>query len=271
MLQAKCYSLSSLVALNGAYDKEHHLRQEDVDHANRLVRLIEGCRSEDRPCVGDRILYTTRYGDFYPHALVEKEIDGGFMICGEPYVPFVHPSGDGIALSVSGGPFFGLAHGTSRFAGWGYGDFKDWGHCGPCGNGAVTFEARVGYWKYKEPDPIYSEFSTESWRRVYLRRSRKADEDLYTGKGISFRDEAEFQRFLHQFEGTVFPGSTSDQIVVWCFRERLQGVSRRKWEALEGPVEGRRIYNKVQEVKIVKNSRRHESICYYVLPGLPVL
>lgn len=265
------YTLASLLPLNGAYDREHQLRQDDVDHVNGLVQLIEELRTDQQLRVGDRIRYTDRYGDFYAFALVEKEIDGGFVICGNPYVPFVSPSEHGISLDVSGGPFFELQQDTARFIGWGLGDFKDWGHCGPCGNGAVTFEARVGFWEYQEADPIYGEFSTESWRRIYLHRSQKADADLYSGGGLSFRDEAAFQRFLDEFEGTVFDGPLPDQIVVWCFRERLQGVSRRKWEAIEGPVEGRRIFNKIQEVKIVKNPKMHESICYYVLPEFPLL
>ena len=65
------YSRETLRPMNTLYDHEHHLTQEDVDMANKLVRQIEHTRNPRVPQVGDRVRYTTRHGDFYGNALIE--------------------------------------------------------------------------------------------------------------------------------------------------------------------------------------------------------
>ena len=71
------YSRETLLPMNTLYDHEHHLTQEDVDMANKLVRHIERTRNPRVPQVGDRVRYTTRYGDFYGNALIEAVREGG--------------------------------------------------------------------------------------------------------------------------------------------------------------------------------------------------
>lgn len=43
------YTLENLLPLNVSYDRDHILRQQDVDMANRLVEVIEGSRSNITP------------------------------------------------------------------------------------------------------------------------------------------------------------------------------------------------------------------------------
>ena len=38
------YTLETLLPLNVSYDRDHILRQQDVDMVNRLVEVIEGSR-----------------------------------------------------------------------------------------------------------------------------------------------------------------------------------------------------------------------------------
>ena len=84
------YSRETLRPMNTLYDHEHHLTQEDVDMANKLVRHIEHTRNPRVPQVGDRVRYTTRHGDFHGNALIEAvREDGTRSICLCPYVPFV--------------------------------------------------------------------------------------------------------------------------------------------------------------------------------------
>ena len=100
------YSLETLLPINTLYDHEHCLTQEDVDMANKLVRHIERTRDPLVPQVGDRVRYTTRYGDFHGNALIEAvREDGTLSICLCPYVPFVWAAADGIGCAVSGGLF----------------------------------------------------------------------------------------------------------------------------------------------------------------------
>ena len=150
MLQAtkNKYDIETLKTLNVLYDREHRLTQEDVDMANRYVELIERTRLEITPQVGDRLIYLSRYGDYYGNALIDSmdEKKNLLSICEQPYVPFVWQSADNIRLSVSGGAFHHVKTDDLKFNGWTEGAFKDWGHCRSCANGAVTFTARVPQW-----------------------------------------------------------------------------------------------------------------------------
>ena len=123
------YSRETLLPMNTLYDHEHHLTQEDVDMANKLVRHIERIRNPLVPQVGDRVRYTTRYGDFYGNALIEAVREGGTLsICLCPYVPFVWRIAGGIGCAVSGGPFTAVTSRVLQPRGSVQGDLCDWGH-----------------------------------------------------------------------------------------------------------------------------------------------
>ena len=179
MLQAtkNKYDIETLKTLNVLYDREHRLTQEDVDMANRYVELIERTRLEITPQVGDRLIYLSRYGDYYGNALIDSmdEKKNLLSICEQPYVPFVWQSADNIRLSVSGGAFHHVKTDDLKFNGWTEGAFKDWGHCRSCANGAVTFTARVPQWIYREPEPLYGDFTTETYRRFIFTKPRKRE------------------------------------------------------------------------------------------------
>ena len=230
MLQARtaAYDLQTLLPMNTIYDHEHRLRQEDVDMANDHVFHIERTRSSRQPRIGDRVVYVSRYGDWYGQALIEKFEGKECSLCLSPYVPFIWKSPLGIGCSVSGGPFTSVQTADLQFAGWTEACYKVWGHCGACGNGSVTFKARVAQWAYREPNPIYGEeLTTETWRKLYITKRAQPDSPyLYHGDGIAWRDEAEFRQFVQDFEGRIFPGSRENQFVVWCYRDLLQNLSQ---------------------------------------------
>lgn len=266
------YSRETLLPMNTLYDHEHGLTQEDVDMANKLVRHIERTRNPRVPQVGDRVRYTTRHGDFHGNALIGAvREDGTFSICLCPYVPFVWRTADGIGCAVSGGPFTVVTPHALQPAGTVQGDFCDWGHCGACGNGAVQFSAEVPLWEYWEPEPLYGDFTTERWRKIRLHKDpERRDGDLYRGDCISFRTEEEFQMFLSDYEGAVFPVYDPKSVIVWCYRDEERAVSPKEWDALDAPVSERRLYNAPRPVKLVKDRERHTTVCYYVRPEYAV-
>ena len=274
MLQARtaAYDLQTLLPMNTIYDHEHRLRQEDVDMVNDHVFHIERTRCSRQPKIGDRVVYVSRYGDWYGQALIEKFEGKECSLCLSPYIPFIWKSPLGIGCSVSGGPFTNVPTADLHFVGWTEAYYKDWGHCGACGNGSVTFKAHVAQWAYREPNPIYGkELTTETWRKLYItKRAQPNSPYLYHGDRIAWRDEAEFRQFVQDFEGRIFPGSRENQFVVWCYRDVLQNLSQEEWDALDAPVSSRRIYNARQPVKVVKNHATHERICYYVRPDFHV-
>ncbi|WP_290378266.1 DUF4121 family protein, partial [uncultured Duncaniella sp.] len=83
------YTLENLLPLNVSYDRDHILRQQDVDMVNRLVEVIEGSRSSLTPKVGDRMRHVDREGDFHGYALLENFRADKMSVCLAPYVPFV--------------------------------------------------------------------------------------------------------------------------------------------------------------------------------------
>lgn len=60
------YTLESLLQSNKYFDSRYRLIQEEVDKVNEHVQLIEQTRSKETPRAGDKVQYTTRYGDYCP-------------------------------------------------------------------------------------------------------------------------------------------------------------------------------------------------------------
>ena len=148
------YTLENLLPLNVSYDRDHILRQQDVDMANRLVEVIEGSRSNITPKIGDRMRHVDRNGDFYGYALIEDLRADGMSVCLAPYVPFVGIGDPDIWLSVSGGPFTSINPSEMKFIGWETGYSAHGDSCGPCANGSVRFMAKVAKWEYIAPNPF---------------------------------------------------------------------------------------------------------------------
>ena len=262
------YSRETLLPINTLYDHEHCLTQEDVDMVNKLVRHIERTRNPRVPQVGDRVRHTSRHGDFHGNALIEAVRDDGTLsICLCPYVPFVWRTAGGIGCAVSGGPFTSVTPRALHPGGTVPGDFCDWGHCGACGNGAIRFCAEVPLWEYREPEPLYGDFTTEKWRKISLYKdTENLHGNLYRGDCISFRTEKEFRQFLSDYEGTVFAAPNPKSVIVWCYRDEQTAVSQQEWDSLDAPVTERRIYNAAQPVKLVKDHGQHTTVCYFVRP-----
>lgn len=259
------YTLETLLPLNVSYDREHILRQSDVDMVNRLVEVIEDSRSDSIPKIGDRMRHTDRHGDFYGHALLEKVRGDKISVCLQPYVPFVGIGEPDIWIDVSGGPFSSIVPGDMKFTGWKEGMFKAWGHCGPCANGTVSFTAKVPVWEYIEPEPLYGDFTTETWRKLYIHKDTGPDSRyLYKGDCIAFCDDAEFDRFREDYEATVFPGNWEDRLVVWCFRKKTEFLPEDEWNRLALPVQERMRNCRPTRVKIDKDMERHVTTFYHI-------
>ena len=263
------YSIETLRERNVSYDHQHWLTQKDVDMANSYVELIERTRSKITPQIGDRLVYVTEHGDYYGNALIDSRSakEGYLSVCEQPYVPFVWEEDGNIRLSVSGGAFHSVNPEELKFLKWTEGVFKDWGHCGACGNGSVSFLAKVPLWFYAEPNPWYGDFTTETYRKFYLHKREESENgNLYQGFDIAFRDEAEFRQFLKDYEGTVFKGNWDNQIVLWCFRREYVFLPSAEWETFNAPIETRRLNFHPEQVKIVKDMEKHITYFYRIKP-----
>jgi len=152
MLQVKekKYDVRTLRPLNESYDYYHRLTEKDVAKVNNLVERIESSRSDIKPKVGDRLLYTSKRGQYSPIAFIEKNNAGELFVCIRPMIPFVVKEGHQIYYDVSGGPFTGMHESKLKYKGTVNNNFKTWGHSGACANGAVHFQAKVSMWEYTE-------------------------------------------------------------------------------------------------------------------------
>lgn len=233
------YTESSLISLNGSYHYDHEIKQSDVDMANRYVRLIESTRSEKQPRNGDMIRLTTRHGDYYPYAHLEKLYEDGFSACEQPYFPFIypHPSKNGISCSTSGGAWLSIPPKSLKYVGKEEKYFKDWGWRGARGNGAVCFKAEVSVWEYTEPDPVYDHYTTKDWRKTHLSKdvtSPKPDY-LYYGNGIAFKTQQELDEYINLFRGKLYNVYWPNSFELWCYFENQIKIPSEKWQALDLP------------------------------------
>lgn len=157
-IQSGRYDINSLIDLNHDYNNKYKVNQSDVDKANRYVDLIEKTRSEVTPQAGDILIYTDKFGSFFPHAHIEYNCEGVCNICERPYIPFVRPKDIGISCSTSGGAWNDLPAGELKYIGKKEKTFCDWGHCGVCANGAIHFNVEVSVWEYTHPAPPIRRF-----------------------------------------------------------------------------------------------------------------
>lgn len=126
--------METLQPLNAAYDAEHCLTQADVDRVNALVMHIGNTRSAQVPKAGDRILYTSRAGDYSEDARIDRVNDDGTLaVHVVSFIPFVAPTDDGVWCVAGGGPLVDIAPSETRYAGTACVEFRIWGHDGPCG------------------------------------------------------------------------------------------------------------------------------------------
>lgn len=232
------YNIESLIKKNPYYDKEHRVTQADVNMANSYVELIENTRSCTTPKAGDVLRYTNQHGDYYPYAHIENNSNGICNICESPSVPFIGANTVGIRCNTSGGSWGDLEACNLRYIGREDKYFCDWGHWGTCANGAVHFTAQVSVWEYIHPEPLYRDYTTEKWRKLYISRvseERRKDNGGYlydSMDGIAFRTENEFQQFLKDYKGEVFKGHWDNQSIVWCYRELQKQVSQQEYDTL---------------------------------------
>jgi hypothetical protein len=103
---------------------------------------------------------------------------------------------------TGGGAFHRVNPKDMKFLKWTEGAFKDWGSCGACANGSVTFLARVPLWFYAEPNPKYGNYTTETYRKFYLNKRMDTEKgNLYQSFDIAFRNETDFRQFLEDYSG----------------------------------------------------------------------
>ena len=257
------YTLESLAQANLSYDAEYKVTEADVSLANSYVQLIESTRSEKEPKEGDIVRYTTKHGDYFAHAHIDGMKANKLCICLRPFVPFISSAENGILCDTSGGHWCSADPGQMFFWGREEKQFKDWGHYGVCQNGAIYFSAEVSVWEYKEPDPLYSDFSTKSWRKLYINKEGEKHEIQCACGGTEWKTQEEFDSFIRKYKGNLFKGNWNNQSVLWCYYEKEITVSQKEFDRLELPVTSI-CCNGIRTAKYEYDDDSHTVIHYFV-------
>lgn len=154
----KPYTKEELISLNPVYHREYGVSNSDVDKINRMIVQIEKQTQSEilNPgciivCKGPKRIYNRGHFEGYSKWAGEMSLS----ICTEPYGPFVYLDCNLPQFNTSGGYWISvkiqdrdqikpLNKKAKR-------TFWTWGHCGPCGNGGINFEAEVNCWElYRE-------------------------------------------------------------------------------------------------------------------------
>ena len=131
-------------------------------------------------------------------------------------------------------------------------------------NYQYVFRGKVAKWEYIAPEPLYGDFTTETWRKLYVRINDNPESRYrYVADGTAFRDDADFDKFKKNYEATVFNHSDS-MLVVWCFRDKTEFLQEDEWNRLDLPMQERMYNGQLVKVKIKKDMERHVTTFYRI-------
>ena len=124
--------------------------------------------------------------------------------------------------------------------------------------------AKIAKWEYSDPEPLYGDFTTETWRKLYVRINDNPESRYqYVADGTAFRDDADFDRFKKNYEATVFNHSDS-MLVVWCFRDKTEFLQEDEWNRLDLLRAGADVQRTTRESQDKKDMERHVTTFYRI-------
>ncbi|MEM4992215.1 DUF4121 family protein [Priestia sp. SB1] len=254
------YTLETLKNFNynSSYDREHRLTVSDLEKANNWVEFIEDTRSDDTPQVGDIVEFTNKYGDWYEDTHIDGIEENELEIMERPSVLWVSKSKDGtLCTPGTSGSGSNYIPSELKLIGKRKKVFKDWGHCGPTGNGAFFFEAVVNVWEYQEKD---LEFTTKTHNKFYLDVAEETSEYGYKyfitnsdSYRTAFKTLEEYQDWLKTFKGVERESTGFYTKLIWTFKQDLKRVPLEEYLTVGGVVSTHKGYGVVKECKRVTN------------------
>ena len=251
------YTIETLIKINALFHEEHRVQQSDVDTANKYIGIIEKSRTNDAVQVGDIIEFTTRHGNYYRNAHVEKfePETQEWNIC-EQGTPFIMSlKNENIIRCLTSGGAWDNVPDKLKLLGSRKKFFMVSGHNGACGHGAIYFEAAVNVWEYKEPEPLYGGYTTKEYDKYYISYcvdSRGYPKDgiyRYTGNGMAFQTTADYEAWRDTFRGVEFDGNCENQKVIFTYKRIKRLITEQEYKSLALPVDTR-ICNGTIKVKV---------------------
>jgi hypothetical protein len=228
--------------LNRMFLAEHYeLTESDINMCKKYQDFIENSRDEKHPKVGDILMYTNEHGDFFNSAHIDRIYeDGSADICEQPYVPFISYAKDkkDIVCSTSGGAWSKLNSKDFIYVGKRVKKFCDWGHCGACASGSVTFTALVNVWEYKEKDCKYGDYSTKDYDKQYIsflsdeQKEKRHTSYSILGNGIAWETVEDYENYKKLYNAVEFEGNWTNQKVLFTYKEKRLRINNFQYEML---------------------------------------
>lgn len=229
---------NDLLKINSLYHLEHGLTDKDVIMCNNYIKFIEKTRNKKMPKTGDILELTDKHGNYYPCAHIQGKgwEDDTLEICENAYVPFIVSTDKELKLSTSGGAWCSVPLKDLKYKGKRKKLFCDWGTCGACAHGAVEFWATVNVWEYKDPAPLFGEYSTKNYKKMHINKLEKPSDYGYMilGEGTAFKNNEEYQAFLKTYKAKVFPSPYyANSEIVFLYKEKAFYITKEKWNNLK--------------------------------------
>lgn len=235
-------NLEELKKYNNEFLAEHYeIYESDLKLANKWIETIEKTRNEKQPKVGDVLRLTTKHGDFYRYAHIDRiNEDGKAEVCENAYIPFIGRYDEiknDVSLSTSGGAWCSVPINDLKYIGQEKKIFQDWGHCGACAHGTIKFPVIVNVWEYKEPNALYKDYTTEFYNKQYIhiltdeQMEQRQTDYAILGDGIAWETLEEFENYKKLYNAEEFDNGFNK--VLFTYKEnRFYNVSTFKYEDL---------------------------------------
>lgn len=231
------YDLKSLVRLNEREGCAYSIEERDVEKVNRLISRMRKEREENPvPVAGDTVTYTTRGGDYYPQAHIERSDDRETQLCLLPRMPFCHEKEGRTCYNTEGGPWVTTDPGLLLPDGIRGKQFRTWGHTGRHENGAVLFHTFVRAWKYTEPAPLYGKYTTKEWTKYLIERRQDiepAGAFIYRNESFTVYSKEELDRMVGILHGRLFDGFRQGLFILWGYRMEWKELPAWEWNMLK--------------------------------------
>lgn len=219
-------SIEKLKEVNQFYDYNKGITETETNKANKIATVITSASQTESPQVGDIVLYTTKYGDYYKDAVIEKIEGKKFYICesGSLWAGINEQTQKHHVSVGSGGSFRWLdiekleaTGGTKERA------FQTWGRNGAEANGAFYFPATVKIWIYNELNR-YAPYSNKLYNKYYIHKNNDPEARYMFSSSMSgnaWKSYKDFNAWLLKNRSVIFEHYNNSYVVFTYKKESV--------------------------------------------------